>query len=179
MCGDAMAKMSIKSNAFDKYTKALEQMADKSGEICKRSLYPGAGIIADAIREGIDEIPVLSPGHMHGTPEDPIDGVTSVQKEGLKDGFGLTKFDIDGETLNIKAGWTGYNRSESTTARKAGWTTTKQANAMIARSVESGTSFRKKHPFIKPAVRKNKKKCIQAIQDEFDKQLKDFNLIID
>ena len=91
----------------------------------------------------------------------------------------MTKFDIDGATLNIKAGWTGYNRSVSTTARKAGWTTTKQANAMIARSVESGTSFRKKHPFIKPAVRKNKKKCIQAIQDEFDKQLKDFNLIID
>ena len=174
-----MAKFQVKTDALDRYTAAIQQLGAQADDIAKRVMYPGAGIIADAIKEGIEGIPTLSPKHMHGTPEDPIDGITSAQKKGLEEGFGLSDFRVEDGSINIKAGFSGYNSTDSETAKARGWTTTKQANAMIARSVESGTSFRKKHPFIHPAVAKNKKKVLQAMQDEFDEELKDLNITLD
>lgn len=43
---------------------------------------------------------------------------------------------------------------------------------MIARAVESGTSLRKKHPFVRPAVKSSRKAAEQAMIETADKEIK-------
>ena len=45
-------------------------------------------------------------------------------------------------------------------------------NVMLMRSIESGTSFREKHPVFRPAVNRSRKKAIEAMRNKFDEQIK-------
>lgn len=74
--------------------------------------------------------------------------------------------------IEVHIGFDGYNRTISTRSVQKKWKNKHQANAMIARSVESGTSWMKKHPFIAPAVRKSQDKAIEAMQTEYENELK-------
>lgn len=166
-----MPSFTPNEKAEAEYMEKLVTLRDKAIPIVKMSIYPGAGIVADAIDKAIDEIPTLTKGHYWGTPENPIDGLTKFQKKGLHDGFGLSVMSNNSGFINVKPGFDGYNSTTSVTAKKNRWKTTKQANIMIARSVESGTSFRKKHPFVGPASRRVKNKAVQKISDELDKNI--------
>lgn len=164
-----MAKLTI-GRGLDQYISQLEKLNLNTPEILGRAIYPGAAIVADAIKANIEQIPV-STSSKRGTPENPIDTITSAQKQGLRDGFGITPISNDGGLWNVKLGFDGYNTQVSTRAKKAGWTTTQQANQMIARAVENGTSFRKKHPFIAPAIRATQKQAEKAIADALDEEI--------
>lgn len=165
-----MAKFKV-SPEIDAYVAKLDRLGAKTDDMIGRAIYPGAKIVADKIHANIQALPIVSPGK-RGTPENPIDGVTAVQKEGLLDGLGIAKAMNKNGFINVKIGFSGYNRSISTTAKKAGWSSQFQANSLIARAVEGGTSFRKKHPFVAPAVRSTRDAAIKAMEEEFDAELK-------
>ena len=80
-----------------------------------------------------------------------LDGVTKEQAQGLKGGLGVAVMEYKGKAWNTKIGFDGYN-SVKTEKYPNG-----QPNALIARSVESGSLVRNKTPFIAPAVEKIKK----------------------
>jgi len=155
-----MAKFTVQSAALDDYVSKLSELEREKN--LGRAVYAGAKVVADAITDNIKKIPVTNE---RGTPSKPIDGITIFQKRGLLEGFGLSKMKNENGFVNTKTGFIGYNATE-------GKQHTKQPNIMIARAVERGTSFRRAHPFVAPAVRKTRKPAEEAMAREFDKELK-------
>lgn len=170
LLGGMMAKWEM-TGAADQYVQLLEQLGMKTPEMIGRAIYPAAGLVTDQIRKNIQTIPVITDGR-RGTPSNPIDGITSAQRTGLADGLGITHLEDKNGYISVKVGFSGYNSQVSTTAVNAKWTNKRQPNAMIARSVESGNSFRKKHPFIAPAVSKTKKTAEERIKVEIEAEIK-------
>lgn len=164
-----MAKLAV-GNGLDKYVEELNKLAKNTSEVLGKSIYVGAGIVADEVRKNIEKIPV-SNSSRRGTQSDPIDTITSAQKTGLLQGFGISGMATRDGITNVKLGFEGYNSQVATTSVKAKWTDKRQANIMIARSVEGGTSFRRKHPFVAPAVRATRKEAEAAMAEQLDKEI--------
>lgn len=153
---------------LEEYEKMLSNLSSISAvrAICGEVIYAGADIVADAVREAIDSLPVID-HRTHGTSANQLQGITSAQKKGLQEGFGITPMGEDNGVYNVKLGFDGYN-SVKTAAYPQG-----QPNALIARSVNSGTSFRKKTQFVDKAARAAKAPAEKAMAETFDKKLEE------
>ena len=158
----------IEFGDFDAYQKALESIYKDTEGIVKQAVYKGAGIVADAIRQNLESLPIqegengLPP---IATPENPLTGVSRRQKVDLINAFGLAPIEKDGDYIQTKPGVDGYG-SVKTKKYPNG-----VPNAMLLRSIESGTSFRKKHPVFRSAVTKARKRAESAMQKEIDDAL--------
>lgn len=156
-----MAKMTLKG--FEEYELKISRMYKDSGEIAGACLYAGAGVVADAVKASIQALPVVSGW---GTSSHPLPGgVTAKQKAGLLEGFGISKARNDGGFHNVKLGFDGYN-DQTTDQFPNG-----QPNQLVARGCESGTSWKRKHPFVRPAVNKSKAACVDKMKQVCDKKI--------
>jgi len=151
-----MAKWTV-GKGIENYIKNLEDLEFGADEMAKRAVYEAAKIVTDAIRVNIQALPV-------GPPRE--GKVTQAQKAGLLEGLGIAGFRKDGSFINVKVGEDGYN-SETSRKHPKG-----QANAMIARSLESGSSFAPKRPFIGPAVRRTKDAAEKTMAEKLDEEIK-------
>lgn len=156
-----MAKMTV--TGTDQYSKAIQQMYNTAKGSIKKAVYLGAKEIADACAENIRNLPTTEG---YGTEENPLRSLRPEEKDGLMNSFGLSKMRDENGWIYTKAGFSGYN-DVSTYKFPNG-----QPNLLIARAVESGTSFRVKHPFIRPAVNQSKKKAIYAMDKQITEDLK-------
>lgn len=122
--------------------------------IIARTTYAGAAVVANAVRKSIEALPVGS-----GRSEDRglIDTVTAAQKRGLLDGFGISPMRDDNGFINVKLGFDGYNATRTKKYPRG------QPNVLIARAVNSGTTFRKKTKFVDKAVNSAKKAAETAM----------------
>ena len=152
-----MARLNV-GRGLEEYLDKLGNLEFTAEETCKRAIYNGADIVADAVKASIDTIPSRSEGSGSGVYDD--------QRAGLKAGMGIASFRNDNGYLNVKVGFDGYN-SHKTKSFPNG-----QPNAMIARSVEKGTSFSRPHRFVDPAVRKVKAQAEAKIQETLDLEIK-------
>lgn len=134
-----------KFEGLDEYLAQLEKLKANTGYAIGRAIYEGAGLVA---REVAQEIKALPVNNQYGSK-----GITSVQKAGLVEGFGISHAQSDGDYRHVKLGFDGYN-NQMTKKYPLG-----QPNSLIARSVNSGTSFRKKNPFVDRATRRSKSAC--------------------
>lgn len=160
-----MAK--FKFIGLDGYMDTLSRLssAETVKAICGATIYAGADIVADAIRAGIDGLPVVD-HRQKGSESSQLGGITSAQKKGLQEGFGISPMAEENGYYNVKLGFDGYN-SVKTKKYPNG-----QPNSMIARSINSGTSFRAKIPFVDSAVKQNKKKAEQAMKEKSDEEIR-------
>jgi hypothetical protein len=156
-----MAKLTLNPN-IDVYIADLTKLFNDSEEICKRSAYEGARIVADKCRAGIEGLPVRSYSKRSGM----VSGVTASQKEGLLAGLGIAHFRNDGGFINVKIGMDGYNSTRTNQFPNG------QPNALIIRSLESGTSFRSRNPVITRATNSAKGAAEAAIQRQMDEEIK-------
>ena len=156
-----MAKLYINPN-IDTYIADLTKLFNESEEICKRAAYEGARIVADKCRAGIEGLPVRSYSKRSGM----VSGVTASQKEGLLAGLGIAHFRNDGGFINVKIGMDGYNSTRTKQFPNG------QPNALIIRSLESGTSFRARNPVITKATNSAKGAAEAAIQKQMDEEIK-------
>lgn len=145
----------------DKYLAQLETLEINSRTICGEAIEKGAGEVVGAVRKEIEALPIQQ--GKFGSASEPLTGITSVQKQGLIDGLGITPQQDEGGTMNRKIGFAGYNRTRTDKHPQG------QPNAVIARSLVSGTSFREKNDFIGRAVRKSKAKAEEAMKQAIDK----------
>ena len=156
-----MAK--LKFGGLNDYVLELEKLSNRSRECIGEAIYEGAAVIADAVRKEIQALPVdnriVRKGEM-------LNGVSQLQKDGLLDGFGIAPIRDDGDYRHVKLGFTGYNKLRSNNFPSG------QPNALIARSVNTGTSFRKRIPFVDNTVRQKKKECEDKMRETFDKELR-------
>lgn len=156
-----MAK--FKFVGIDKYTKQLNGllMATKDVVIGKTT-YAGAAVVADAVRKSIEALPV-GPGS--AKDGELIDTVTPTQKRGLLDGFGISPIQNDNGFINVKLGFDGYNSMRTKRYPKG------QPNVLIARAVNSGTTFRKKTRFVDKAVSAAKKAAEAAMDAACNREI--------
>ena len=71
----------------------------------------------------------------------------------------------DNGYINTKIGFDGYNATKTKKYPNG------QPNALIARSIESGTSKHQKTPFVRPAISKAKAKAEAAMAASVDKDI--------
>jgi len=162
-----MATITFK-NGDDYLFKLSKLEAASRDEICGGAIYAGAAIVTDAIRSELEALPT---DEGFGTPEKPLKGLKTVQKEDLLKSLGIASMKDDGTGfLNVKIGFDGYNRL---TTKK--WPRG-QPNQMIARAAESGTTFLLKNEFVKRAARKSRKKALaimeKKVQEGIEKIMK-------
>lgn len=158
-----MATMKI--NAGGEWLEKITQLGRQSDAVCARAVAKAAGIVADQIRQNLEALPEdahYSPAHPDYyflTEGEIFTGIPTAQKEDLLDSLGITPVKVDERgVINAKIGFDGYG-SQPTAAYPKGI-----PNPMVARAVESGTSFRPKQPFVRPAVNKAKKAALEAMQ---------------
>lgn len=140
---------------IDNYISQLNklQQSTKDGVVGK-TVYAGAAVVADSVRRAIQALPV-GDGRAQGGGL--VDTVTLPQKAGLLDGFGISRMKNDDGFVNVKLGFDGYNATRTEKYPKG------QPNVLIARSVNSGTTFRKKTKFVDKAVNSAKRAAETAM----------------
>ena len=145
------------------YELMLSRLEGATDDMIGRAVYAGAGIVADAVKQGIQSLPIVTG---YGTESNPLPGgVTSAQKAGLIDGFGISKLRDDNGYLNVKLGFDGYNRTRTEKYPQG------QPNQLVARGVESGTSWKQKKPFIRPAVTRSRKAAETEMKRVIDEEI--------
>lgn len=145
------------------YELMLSKLEDGSEEIIGKAVYAGAGIVADAIKSSIQSLPIV---RGYGTDSNPLPGgVTSAQKAGLIDGLGISRMQDDAGYLNVKIGFDGYNNTRTEKYPQG------QPNQLVARGVESGTSWKQKKPFVRPAVTKSRKQAEDTMAKIIDEEI--------
>ena len=160
-----MAKITFqKQSEYFSKLQQLDRVFAKESTL-EKAVYAGAEPVADAIRSrlqslGEDEFRHLQPGEVFsGLPED--------QKNDLLNSFGLSSIKRDGKGyVGTKAGFDGYG-SHPTKSYPNG-----VPNALIARAAESGSSVRRKTPFVRPAVTATKEQSITAMERVIDDEIK-------
>lgn len=153
-----MATMQVKG--LDEYAEKLASLYKDSERLTKEAVYAGASVVADSIKSGLKSLPVDN--NSHASKDNMLKGITRRQKADLIDAFGLAPIENDGEYINTKAGFDGYGQTKSKKYPNG------LPNALLMRSVESGTSFRKKTPVIRKAVNSSRKAAVQAMDKKME-----------
>lgn len=148
-----MAKLTV-GNGLSEYIAELEKVGNVDGYL-GTVVYEGASVVNESVENAIAALPVDDKSAAKGEKRN---GIRSIEKEGLVNGYGITKMRNENGYLNVKLGFDGYN--------KLG-----KPNALIARSVISGTSFLQKNDFMSKATRSSKAEAEEAMKLKLDNEI--------
>jgi hypothetical protein len=155
-----MARIEIRG--FDELELQLSKLADP--ELAKDVVMAGAQPVADEIRKSIEALPEDKFRYLK--KNEVFTGVPKQQKQDLLDSLGITPPDIDFDgNTNTKIGFDGYGKIPTKKYPKG------VPNQLLARAIESGSSVRKKTPFIRKAVNKSKKLAEAEMQKKLDEKI--------
>lgn len=155
-----MAKFTFRG--MEEYEAKLSKVFADTEMVGGKAVHEAAGLVADEIRKNIQELPERKG---FASPSAPAEGVTKSGKKGLLEGFGISPMQNENGYLHVKLGFDGYNGTK-TKKYPSG-----QPNQLVARGTESGTSWLKKTPFIRPAVNRTKKAAVKAMQNVIDEEI--------
>ena len=127
------------------------KLYDVSREAIGEAVFQGAKIMADSMTAEIRSLPEAS--------------CSRIEKAGLIDGFGIARMQYRNGFNNVKLGFDGYNRVKTKKFPSG------QPNAMIARSVEKGSSYMKANPFIDKAVKSARAEAEKIMKQEIEKRI--------
>lgn len=157
-----MARMQIKG--LDEYLSAISELGNKTEELTSQAIYNGADIMADEVRNKIEGLSTVNENYNRGAYRKGYRGkLSEEQKKGLLDSLGIASIELTAIYKNAKIGFDGYNDIVTKKYPKG------QPNQLIARVVESGTSYTKKQPFFRPAVNAKKKTVEDKMAETFEK----------
>ena len=159
-----MAKW-IVGNGLNRYIEYLQKINVVTDEAIGEAVYEMAKVVADKVRSSIQALPTVSNEANIATYKKGYSRLSDKEKQGLLDGFGISPLQEDSGFVNVKLGFDGYN-SVKTEKYPQG-----QPNALIARVTESGSSYREKTPFMRPAVNASKKPAEAAGRAKFDERI--------
>ena len=129
---------------LEEFSKKLLSLGSAGEGIAKAALYDGAAVLADKIRANIEALPEDDARWLSG--EDKYSVITKRDKKDLLDHLGIAKMRTAGGQVSTVVGFNGYGSTPTKKHPKG------KPMAMIARSIESGSTVRRKHPFVRPAV---------------------------
>lgn len=162
-----MAKMTIKGP--EEYMAKLTKLGKDSVKICENAVKVGGGIVADEVRSALESLPEDKFRRLQDNEK--FSGVPKNQKQDLLDSFGVTPVSKSRDGfINVKIGFDGYG-SYKTKKYPNG-----VPNPLLARAIESGSSVRKKTPFIRKAVNRSKKRAVEEMSKSIKMELKKYAL---
>lgn len=160
-----MAKF-IVGKGLDSYIAYLRSIDSISSDMVGEAVYEMAKVVADKVRASIQALPAVPNAANIATYRQGYSRLSEPEKQGLLDGFGVSPMQDDGGYINVKLGFDGYNGVKTKKYPQG------QPNALIARVTESGSSYREKTPFIRPAVKAAQKGAEQAGQTKIDEKIR-------
>lgn len=152
----------FKFEGVDDLIAQYQKLEKSTKDVIGRSIYNGAGVVMESVKSAVEGISV---DNRFGTSENPVSGPGTIQKIGLIRSLGITPMRQDGTFWNVKIGFDGYNNVKTKTWPQG------QPNAMIARSIESGTSWMRKQPFMRKAEQSSRARCEAVMSETVDKEI--------
>ena len=152
----------VKLHGFEEFENQLAQLGTRLVHIQGQAIYAGADIVADAVKAQIQALPVSD---AWGSPGNPRHGVTAVEKKGLLESFGIAPAQTQGYYTNVKLGFGGYNDDKTDDWPRG------KPNVMIARAIESGTSWSDKHPFFNKALQASRKRAEERMKEVMEREI--------
>lgn len=162
-----MAKMTV--TGLDAFEAKMNRLAN-GGTVgaAKMAVYDGAAVVTDKIRDNLENLPtVREVDALAAYRKGMFVGITDRQKSGLLNSLGDAPMQVTFADINTRIGFDGYNEVETKRWPYG------QPNNMIARSIESGTSFMQKHPFLRPAVNSSRSQAQKKMQETFEKRIEE------
>lgn len=159
-----MARLDI--DGTDEIFNVLREVETCIDDISKMALYDGAKILADEIKSNLKALPTDDPDRKLRDGSQ-YTSLTTHEKEHLLKGFGISK--IQGNSVegnDVAVGFGGYGDFKTKKYPKG------VPNQLIARSVESGSSVRQKHPFVRPAINKVKREVVKKMGETIELEIK-------
>jgi HK97 gp10 family phage protein len=160
----------FKTQGLDKYVAQLERLGKKTDTVISEAVYEMAKVVADEVKANLIALPSVPDTEglkaFASEPQQKIP-ITKAQKWGLVHSFGIASLRNEGGFIHVKIGFDGYNEVQTKTFPNG------QPNALIARSIESGSSTREKTPFLRPALAAARKQAIEAARVKFDEAIHD------
>lgn len=159
-----MARMSVRGT--EEYALKLSKLGKNSEAVAGKAIYEAAGIVADAVKVNLKALPAVNDvENIKAYRAGRKSQLSIKQKEGLVQAFGITKISNDKGYYNVKLGFDGYNGIKTKKYPKG------QPNQLIARVVESGSTYMDKTPFVRPALNASRAEALQKMQEVIDQEM--------
>lgn len=140
-----MAKLSV--TGLGNCEKMLNELEGSTRKICGMAIYDGAAVVADKVKQNLQALKTDTEKRaMNDFQNGKKLTLSPLQKQGLIDGMGISKMDYSGGGWNVQISFHGYNKVITKKYPRG------QPNILIARSLNKGTSYLNKQPFMTSAV---------------------------
>ena len=146
-----MAKVTVSGLA--EISKKITALGDAGDAIGKMAVYDGAAVITDEIRKQINALPEDKDRYLTGGEQYNV--ITPRDKRDLANSLGIARIERTAKGIRTVIGFAGYGSRKTKKYPKG------LPMAMLARSIESGSSVRAKRPFVRKTVN-SKRKTAQA-----------------
>lgn len=139
--------------------------AFRKEETIEKAVHAGAGVVADVIRASLEALPEdnfarLRPGEVFSV-------ISPQQKKDLAASFGLSEMKRDKNGfVYTKAGFDGYGRFKTKKYPNG------LPNALLARSIEKGSSVRLRRPFVEKSARSATDEAVKAMDEVIENEIK-------
>ena len=157
----------FKVEGMDKLLSSFGKLQQTAQKVAAEALYEGAGVMADAVSRSVQGIETKR--MKYPAPPDKQRMPSPEEKEILLNArHGVAKFRNNGNEINTSIGF-----------QNSGYAVLKGRIVpvpVIANSINSGTSFMKKQPFMRKAFSQNKAKAIAAIENGIKAREDEFNI---
>lgn len=145
----------LKIDGMAEISEQLTKLETEAPAIAAKSLYEGAGVMADSMQKGVATIRTAPFQYARdGQTRMPSPEEKAIVEQAA---VGIAKFDKNGTEVNTSVGF-----------RNAGYAMLAGKRVPIPKvvnAINSGTSFMKRQPFVRKAVNSGKAKAVQAITD--------------
>lgn len=147
----------MKVDGMTEISEMLTKLEEKAPAIAAQALYDGAGIMAEEITKGAESIRTAPFKYAKEERRLPSPEEKEIV---LQATAGIAKFDKEGTEINTSVGY-----------RNAGYADLNGKTKpipLIINSINSGTSFMQKQPFIRKAASKGTPKAVRAIKAKIE-----------
>ena len=190
-----MAGWGIHFDGMDQLYNAFEKLPDKARKIAAEALYEGAGVMADAVSQAVNEIATekfkyAKDGRLRKpSPEEKAilvnsrHGVAKFRKTGVnvQTSVGFNNSGYAAITWNHAK--TGASRTKYKMGKNGKMVHASQGSGqsmkpipLIANSINSGTSFMQKQPFLRKAFKQRQGAATAAIESGLESRLNELSL---
>jgi len=145
----------MKVDGMEEVSEMLDKLGEEAPKVAAQALYEGAGIMADELNKAVDTIKTEPFKYAWGTRRLPSPEEKEIVKQAAA---GIAKFNKEG----------GAEMDTSVGFRNAGYAELagKQVPIpLIVNSINSGTSFMQKQPFIRKTATKAAPKAMKKMQE--------------
>ena len=142
---------------LSEYLAQLENLEHRADGMAGQAIWEGAKVVADQVKQNLEALPADEPkpayqkteGRRNPTPE---------EKQGLIDGWGISRKETRSGYINIKTGFSGTNANGT-------------KNASVAMRFEAGNEYCRRLAPVSSAIRQSKGAAEAAMKAKIEELL--------